>query len=213
MNKERKFFVHMLGVLIMATDIILDYVQMETYWRFGSLTRDLFIASIAVMTIVPIILTFYLTCIFTNSKVRYLYKGICAQENNIDVLSGMFTIPGIQRVLAAPTCTPCLGVVSLATSFIGDVFMFMFLFVVLLPFMFVVVTFTPVAGLFIGWRDMETKDLKRYYLIRYLSGTYHALPHMVINTVFISRTDTANGTSISSLVFSIVSILQVSRQV
>ena len=65
----------MLGVIIMGTDFVLDYFQIITYWNYGSDTRDLFITGVAIMTVVPAILAFYLACIFTDSKVVYLYKG------------------------------------------------------------------------------------------------------------------------------------------
>ena len=66
MNNERKCFIHMLGVLIMGTDFVLDYLQIIIYWNYGSDTLDLFISAIAVMTVVPAMLAFYLACIFTN---------------------------------------------------------------------------------------------------------------------------------------------------
>ena len=130
-----------------------------------------------------------------------------------DVLSGMFSIPGIARVLGGPSCTPCLGITALLMSLAADLFMFFFLFVIFFPFMFLVVTFTPLAGLYIGWRHMEGADLKRYYLVRYLSGPFEAFPQAIVNVVYMWRTGLTTGTALVSLGFSLVSICQVLYQV
>ena len=60
---------------------------------------------------------------------------------------------------------------------------------------------------------MESSDLKRYYLVRYLNGPFEAFPQAIINIIYMLRTGNTHGISLVSLSFSFVSLCQVFYQV
>ena len=71
---HQKFLIHILCAIIMGADIILDTMQVCEYGNHGNKTKDLFIASLVTLSIVPAGLAIAAASYVTQREISIILK-------------------------------------------------------------------------------------------------------------------------------------------
>ena len=193
---HQRYLVHVLCTVIMGADVTLDILQVHDYGQYGDKTHDLFVASLAIMSIVPTGLAIATACFASYSLLLMIYDFFIGKDNfQWGFFFGMFIwcIGGVLAPLVVGTFA-----VTLFLSF---------------PLMVCAVVATPAYGLYVAWRNMYSiNQFRLYYFIRYTQGLVCAFPHFIIDVIFMHRMGAHSAQAVASAVFSAVSVCQVCYQ-
>ena len=195
-QQHQKFLLHVLCAIIMGADIILDIMQAYHYGKLDHKTRDLFIASLTLMSIVPVGFALAISFLLTT-------RLLCL---SLDLFKGK---DNFQWGFMFGMCVWC--VVGLFIPLVITTFLITF--VLSVPVMVLVVLLAPAYGLHVVWRYADANQrLRVFYFVRYIEGLVCAFPHFVINIIFMQRMGECSTQAVAAAIFSLISVCQVCYQ-